>query len=207
MKTLLLILMLPAIAACDTKTKDIPSTADFVKSGGRTAYFAGGCFWCVEKDFEHVAGVSEVISGYSGGALENPTYKNHGDHAEIVEIRYDPKKVTYEQLVNTFWRTIDPFAVDKQFCDVGRSYRASIFYSNDEEKKIAETTKAAIEKKFNQRVGTEIVAFKKFWKAEEYHQDYYKKNPVRYKYYRNGCGRDARVKEIWGDEAGGLSKH
>jgi peptide-methionine (S)-S-oxide reductase len=97
--------------------------------------------------------------------------------------------------------------VDRQFCDVGRSYRASILYSNNEEKKVAETTKAAIEKKFSQRVGTEIVAFKKFWKAEEYHQDYYKKNPIRYKYYRNGCGRDARVKEIWGDEAGGLSKH
>ncbi len=194
-------------AGCGAPEKSITPTATYVASGGATAYFAGGCFWCVESDFEHVPGVTEVISGYAGGDLQNPTYKNHGDHAEAVEVRYDPAKVTYEQLVHTFWRTIDPFAVDKQFCDSGRSYRSALLYSNGNEKTVAESTKAAVAEQFGKSVATEIVPLIRFWPAEAYHQDYSKKNGLRYKYYRNGCGRDARVKEIWGEEAGGLAKH
>ncbi|MGK0188557.1 MAG: peptide-methionine (S)-S-oxide reductase [Verrucomicrobiales bacterium] len=187
--------------------KSVPSVIEHTSAGGSIAYFAGGCFWCVESDFEGVTGVSEAISGYAGGALENPTYKNHGDHTEVVEVRYDPSQVTYEQLVDTFWRTIDPFAVDRQFCDAGRSYRSAIFYSNAEEQRIAESSKKAVEKQFGKSVATEITGLTAFWMAEEYHQDYHTRNVIRYAYYRNACGRDARVKEIWSDEAGGLSDH
>jgi peptide-methionine (S)-S-oxide reductase len=112
------------LVSCDTADKSVPSATAHTAAGGAIAYFAGGCFWCVESDFEDVAGVSEAVSGYAGGELQNPTYKNHADHAEVVEVRYDPLTVTYEQLVNTFWRTIDPFAVNRQFCDAGRSYRS-----------------------------------------------------------------------------------
>ncbi len=192
------------LASCGSAEKNVSSAP---ASGGATAYFAGGCFWCVESDFEHVAGVSEAVSGYAGADMQNPTYKNHGDHAEYVEVRYDPSKVSYSQLVDTFFKTIDPFAVNAQFCDKGRAYRSGILYSTDAEKKVAEAAKAAVEAKFGKPVATEIVALKKFWVAEDYHQDYYKKNKIRYKYYRGGCGRDARVREIWGEEAGGLSSH
>ncbi|MCB1099176.1 MAG: peptide-methionine (S)-S-oxide reductase MsrA [Verrucomicrobiae bacterium] len=201
----LLAISLTGCSTADKKT--VPTASAFAQSGGAIAYFAGGCFWCVESDFEHVEGVTEVVSGYTGGDLHQPTYENHGDHAEAVEVRYDPSKVSYEQLVHTFWRTVDPFAVDRQFCDSGRSYRSAIFYSNEEEKGIAEAAKTAVEQRFKKSVATEVVALKEFWPAEEYHQDYYKQNGLRYKYYRNACGRDARVREIWGDEAGGLSSH
>ena len=202
-----LVLFAAGCSGCRTADKPTPSATAHVAAGGAVAYFAGGCFWCVESDFERVVGVSEAVSGYAGGNLQNPTYERHGDHAEVVEVRYDPSEVSYEELVHTFWRTIDPFAVDQQFCDSGRSYRSAILYSNDDEKAVAESTKAALTKRFKKPIATEIVALKEFWPAEGYHQDYSKKNKLRYKYYRNACGRDDRVREIWGDEAGGLSSH
>lgn len=168
-----------------------------------TAIFAGGCFWCIEADFEKLAGVVEAESGYSNGHLANPTYEqvSHGStgHAESVRVIYDPSKITYEKLLDYFWHHIDPTVKDRQFCDVGSQYRSAIFYQNETEKKAAEASKTALERtgKFA-RIYTEIAPADPFYLAEEYHQDYYKKNPIRYKFYRNGCGRDARVDEVWG---------
>jgi peptide-methionine (S)-S-oxide reductase len=170
-----------------------------------TAIFAGGCFWCVESDFEKLAGVTEVESGYTGGHVANPTYEqvSHGGtgHAEAVRVFYDPGKVTYEQLLDYFWLHIDPTVKDQQFCDVGHQYRSAIFYLNEAQKKAAESSKAALEKsgRFT-KIHTEIVPATAFYLAEEYHQGYYKKNPIRYNYYRHSCGRDARVSEVWGTQ-------
>ena len=168
-----------------------------------TAIFAGGCFWCVEADFEKLPGVVKAESGYIGGKAANPTYEavsaGSTGHAEAVRVWYDPQQVTYEQLVDFFWRTIDPTVKDRQFCDVGSQYRSAIFYENDAQRAAAEGSKAALEKSGRlPRIYTEIVPASTFYLAEEYHQDYYKKNPVRYRYYRSGCGRDARVAEVWG---------
>lgn len=168
-----------------------------------TAVFAGGCFWCIEADFEKLAGVMKAESGYTGGQLENPTYEqvSHGGtgHAEAVRVTYNPKQVSYEKLLDYFWRHIDPTVKDQQFCDVGNQYRSAIFYQNESEKKAAEASKATLERggKFA-RIYTEIAPVGPFYLAEDFHQDYYKKNPIRYKYYRNSCGRDARVGEVWG---------
>ena len=172
------------------------------------ATFAGGCFWCVESDFDKVPGVISTTSGYIGGSVANPTYEQvsakRTGHAEAVEIVYDPLKVTYERLVEYFWHTIDPTTKDRQFCDSGSPYRSAIFALDSEQLKTAQASKAALEKSkpFKESVVTEIVLATKFYPAEDYHQDYYLKNPVRYKYYRGGCGRDARLKELWGDKAG-----
>ena len=172
------------------------------------AVFAGGCFWCVESDFDKVPGVLSTTSGYIGGRTQNPTYDqvSHTDtgHAEAVRIEFDPAKVSYRQLVDHLWVTIDPTTKDRQFCDVGHSYRSAIFPQGAEQLKAAQDSKAAIEQKkpFKAPIVTEIVADQKFWPAESYHQDYYKKNAVRYNYYRYSCGRDARLKELWGDQAG-----
>ncbi len=172
------------------------------------AIFAGGCFWCVESDFDKLPGVISTTSGYIGGTVANPTYQQVSakvtGHAEAVEIAYDPKKVTYERLVEYFWHTIDPTTRDRQFCDSGSPYRSAIFALDADQLKIAQASKAALEKSkpFKEPVVTEVVLATKFYSAEDYHQDYYLKNPVRYKYYRNGCGRDARLKELWGDKAG-----
>lgn len=168
-----------------------------------TAVFAGGCFWCVEADFEKLAGVVEAESGYTGGHLANPTYQQVSrggtGHAEAVRVLYDPAKVGYEQLLDYFWRHIDPTVKDRQFCDVGSQYRSAIFYQDDSQKKAAEASKAALERSGRfARIYTEIVASAPFYLAEDYHQAYYKKNPVRYNLYRTGCGRDARVSEVWG---------
>lgn len=168
-----------------------------------TAIFAGGCFWCVEADFEKLAGVVEAESGYSNGHLANPTYEQVSQggtgHTEAVRVIYDPSKITYEKLLDYFWRHIDPTVKDRQFCDVGSQYRSAIFYQNETEKKVAEASKAALERtgRFS-RIYTEIAPAGPFYLAEGYHQDYYKKNPIRYKYYRTSCGRDARVDEVWG---------
>jgi len=167
---------------------------------------AGGCFWCMEADFEKLAGVVDVISGFSGGTLPNPTYNgNHTGHFEAVEITYDPQKLSYQQLLDYYWHHIDPFDAGGQFCDRGHSYQAAIFVANAEERKIAEESKQKVQDLFpDQKVVTEILPATTFWPikgAESYHQDYYKKNPIRYKYYRWSCGRDQRVKEIWGDKA------
>jgi peptide-methionine (S)-S-oxide reductase len=176
--------------------------------GYAKATFAGGCFWCVESDFDKVDGVISTTSGYTGGKTASPTYHEVSagitGHAESVEIVFDPKRVTYERLLEHFWHTVDPTVKDRQFCDVGSQYRTAIFYHDDTQRRAAEASRAALEKSkpFPQPIVTEITAAGPFYPAEEYHQDYYKKNPVRYNYYRNGCGRDARLKQVWGDLAG-----
>ncbi len=167
------------------------------------ATFAGGCFWCTEADFDKVAGVVSTTSGYTGGTVANATYQQvvggTTGHAEAVEIVYDPQQVSYQKLLDTFWRNHDPLAKDRQFCDRGTQYRPAIFYHDDEQRRLAEASKLAVQKRFAPRVvHTEIVKAGAFYKAEEYHQDYYKKNPVRYKYYRFNCGRDQRLEELWG---------
>jgi peptide-methionine (S)-S-oxide reductase len=183
-----------------------PPTADKARlDGASTAIFAGGCFWCVEADFEKLPGVIEAESGYIGGSVPNPTYKQVSaggtGHAEAVRVYYDAKKVSYTQLLDYFWHHVDPTVKDQQFCDVGSQYRTAIFYQNDKEKTAAEASKAALEKNGRlAHVYTEIASAGTFTVAEDYHQDYYKKNPIRYKYYRTGCGRDARVAEVWGNK-------
>jgi peptide-methionine (S)-S-oxide reductase len=168
-----------------------------------TAIFAGGCFWCVEADFDKVAGVISTTSGYIGGSVKNPTYNQVSaggtGHAEAVKIVFDPAKVTYAKLLDVFWRNIDPLVKDKQFCDSGDQYRTAIFYLDDEQKKSAEDTKKKVEAKFAPRVVyTQIVQATTFTDAEDYHQDYYKKNEARYKFYRWNCGRDQRLEQLWG---------
>ncbi|MBN1959151.1 MAG: peptide-methionine (S)-S-oxide reductase MsrA [Desulfuromonadales bacterium] len=170
-----------------------------------TTILAGGCFWCMESDFEKLDGVSDVVSGFTGGTLQNPTYNgNHKGHFEAVEITYDPQKVSYRQLLDYYWRHIDPFDDGGQFCDRGHSYKAAVFIATAEERKIAEESKEAVQKMFpKQKVVTQILPATTFWpiKGEEsYHQDFYKNNPVRYKFYRWNCGRDQRVQEIWGEK-------
>ena len=165
------------------------------------AYFGGGCFWCMEEAFENKNGVKEVISGYSGGTTENPTYEDvtYGNtgHFETIEIIYDKSVITFEELVNLFWINIDPFDEQGQFCDKGFSYRSVAFYQNEEQKKIIENSKSEIEKKFNSKVVTYIRDFKKFYKAEENHQDYYEKKFINYLLYKKGCGREKRLNNIW----------
>jgi peptide-methionine (S)-S-oxide reductase len=171
-------------------------------TGTGTATFAGGCFWCVEADFDKVAGVLATTSGYTGGRTPHPSYEavvqGGTGHAEAVEIAFDPAKVSFQQLLDVFWRNIDPLARDSQFCDHGNQYRSAIFYHGDEQRRLAEASKAAVAARFKRPVETEIVAAGPFYKAEDYHQDYYRKNPLRYNFYRAGCGRDARLEELWG---------
>lgn len=173
------------------------------------ATFAGGCFWCMEPPYDNQPGVTATISGYIGGELENPTYEEISQggtgHAEVVQIEYDSEQISYEQLLEIFWRNIDPFAVDRQFCDVGDQYRSAIFYHDEAQRELAEASKAEMEARFDREIATQIVPATTFWPAEEYHQDYYQKNPVRYKFYRYSCGRDGRLEEVWGEEAGGPS--
>jgi len=171
------------------------------------ATFAGGCFWCVEADFDKVDGVISTTSGYIGGRVPNPTYAQvsagNTGHTEAVEIVFDPRKVSYEKLLDVFWVSIDPTVKDRQFCDIGSQYRAVVFFHDDGQRRAAEASKAALEKnkRFAQPIVTPIEMATTFYPAEDYHQDYYRKNPVRYAYYRSGCGRDARLKELWGDKA------
>ncbi len=164
-----------------------------------SAVFAGGCFWCVESDFEKLDGVGDVVSGYAGGTLQNPTYENHEGHLEVARIPYDPKVVTYRELVDYLLRHIDPLDDGGQFCDRGHSYTSAIFYSNAEEYEAAKAAKDAAERELGEPIVTPLVELTEFWKAEDYHQDYYKKNPVRYGFYRRSCGRDRRVKQVWGE--------
>jgi peptide-methionine (S)-S-oxide reductase len=174
-------------------------------SEGRTsaATFAGGCFWCLEADFDKVPGVISTTSGYIGGKVPNPSYNQvvtgATGHTEAVEIVYDPAKVSYRALLDVFWRNHDPLAKNRQFCDGGEQYRAGIFYHDDEQRKLAEETKKTVQMKFAPRiVQTEVTKATAFYKAEDYHQDYYEKNPIRYKFYRFNCGRDQRLEELWG---------
>jgi len=168
------------------------------------AYFAGGCFWCMEEAFEKVDGVIAVVSGYMGGAVATPTYEQvsagQTGHAESVEVSYDPAKVSYQKLLDAFWHNIDPVAPNAQFCDHGSQYRSAVFYGTDEEKRMSEESKSAIEqsKRFHEPIVTQLVKATTFYPAEEYHQDFYKKNPIRYKYYKFSCGRAQRLEELWG---------
>ena len=170
-----------------------------------TAIFAGGCFWCVEADFEKLPGVIEAESGYTAGQTKTPSYEavsaGHTGHAEAVRVIYDPQKVSYAQLVDYFWHHIDPTVKDRQFCDIGNQYRSGIYWQNEAERKVAEESRDGLLKSGRFPViYTELSALKAFYAAEEYHQNYYKKNPIRYAYYRNGCGRDARVQQVWGEK-------
>ena len=168
------------------------------------ATFAGGCFWCMEPPYDKLPGVLSTTSGYMGGKKRSPTYEEVSTgttgHTEVVQVVYDPAKVSYEKLLEVFWRNIDPTVRDQQFCDMGSQYRTAIFYHDEEQKRLAEASKAALEKSkpFKAPIVTPVQAAGEFWPAEDYHQDYYKKNPVRYKYYRTGCGRDERLKQLWG---------
>ena len=172
------------------------------------AIFAGGCFWCMEHPFDQLPGVVSVTSGYSGGSVKNPTYEQVSSgstgHAESVQIVYDPARISYTKLLDTYWHNIDPTVKERQFCDVGHQYRSVIFYTSEEQHRTALQSKAALEKSkpFKEPILTEIVKAGEFYPAEEYHQHYYKKNPLRYKYYRTSCGRDRRLKELWDDAAG-----
>ncbi len=172
------------------------------------ATFAGGCFWCMEPPYDALPGVISTTSGYIGGRTVNPTYEQVSagvtGHTEAVQVVYDPARVSYEKLLEVFWVNIDPTVRDRQFCDSGTQYRTGIFYHSDAQRKAAEASKAAIEKSkpFKAPIVTPIEMAGTFYPAEDYHQDYYVKNPVRYKFYRNGCGRDARLRELWGDKAG-----
>jgi len=168
------------------------------------AYFAGGCFWCMEEVFEKIDGVLSATSGYMGGTVSNPTYEEvsagRTGHAESVEVVYDPAKVSYQKLLDAFWRNVDPITPNAQFCDHGNQYRSAIFFQTDEEKRASDSSKQTIEqsKRFKEPIVTQIVMASRFFPAEEYHQDFYKKNPVRYKFYKYNCGRAQRLEELWG---------
>ena len=199
----------PAPGAAGAASAAMPAPTTAPKAAGTTAraIFGGGCFWCVEADFDKVEGVISTTSGYSGGTLANPTYEQVSakltGHAEVVEVVFDPARVSYAKLVEYFWRSIDPTTKDRQFCDAGSPYRSAIYTLDDAQLKTALASRAALEKSkpFKDPVVTEIVPAGAFYPAEAYHQDYYKKNPVRYQYYRSGCGRDARLKQLWGGAA------
>ena len=172
------------------------------------AIFAGGCFWCMEAPFDKLPGVISVTSGYTGGYTKNPTYAEvsagNTGHAESIQVVFDPSRISYSSLLTVFWHNIDPTVADRQFCDAGHQYRSVIFYRGEGQHQAALQSKAALDrsKPFRDPIMTEIIAATEFYPAEEYHQHYYKKNPLRYKYYRNGCGRDKRLKELWGSTAG-----
>jgi methionine-S-sulfoxide reductase len=186
------------------------SPAQAAEGDGRklaTAVFAGGCFWCMEPPFDKVDGVVSTTSGYTGGQKENPTYKEVSaggtGHYEALQVVYDPSKVRYAQLLDIFWHNVDPLTGDGQFCDKGSQYRSAIFAADAEQRRLAEESKRKLEesKRFDKPIVTEILPATTFYPAEEYHQDYYSKNPIRYRFYRTTCGRDARLKEVWGKDS------
>jgi peptide-methionine (S)-S-oxide reductase len=192
-----------ALSALPAHSQEKPPPA-----GLEAAIFAGGCFWCMEGPFDVLPGVVSTTSGYTAGHTKNPNYHDVSagttGHAEAVRVVYDPKKVTYAKLLDVFWHNIDPTVKDRQFCDTGTQYRTGIYTLSPEQKRLAEESRAQLEKTkpFKGPIVTEVAAAAEFWAAEDYHQDYYKKNPVRYKFYRTGCGRDARLEELWGKQAG-----
>jgi peptide-methionine (S)-S-oxide reductase len=185
-----------------------PSFAAQPAPGRPTAHatFAGGCFWCMVHPFDQLPGVISVTSGYTGGGKKNPTYEEVSSgstgHAESVDVVYDPTKISYEKLLDTYWHNVDPFAKNYQFCDHGTQYRSAIFVHDENQKRLAEASKAEVQKRFKQPIQTEITPASTFWPAEEYHQDYYKKNSLQYRFYRTSCGRDHRLREIWGASGG-----
>jgi peptide-methionine (S)-S-oxide reductase len=198
-RLLVLLWLAPSLAAIAVAQTPAPAAGP-----AAVAIFAGGCFWCVEADFDKVDGVLSTMSGYTGGRVANPTYQDVSrggtGHTEAVEIAYDPARVSYEKLLDVFWHNHDPLAKNRQFCDRGEQYRAGIFYRSEEERRLAEASKAVHQARFKQSIQTEITAAGPFYKAEDYHQDYYLKNPIRYKFYRYNCGRDARLQELWGKQ-------
>jgi peptide-methionine (S)-S-oxide reductase len=201
------VVALVLLRAAPTQAHDVPPDLALPDTQERrTIILAGGCFWCMEPPFEKVPGVYGVRSGYTSGRVPNPTYEQVSagttGHTEAVEIAFDPRRVTYEQLLDLFWHNIDPLTANAQFCDHGSQYRAGIYPKSPEERAAAEASKAEIARKLGKPVVTEIVDATTFYPAEEYHQDYYKKNPVRYKFYRGGCGRDGRLAQLWGSAAG-----
>lgn len=183
-------------------------SANVREDGLAEAVFAGGCFWCMEKPFDQLEGVVSTTSGYTGGQRENPTYEQVSSgstgHTESVQVRYDPAQVSYAELLKVFWHNVDPLDSKGQFCDKGSQYRSGIFYGSAEEKALAEASKAELEAQdaFKPGIATEITAATRFYPAEDYHQNYYEKNPVRYNFYRTACGRDRRLGQLWGDQAG-----
>lgn len=202
MKYLLLIVSLASILFFAVRTfaqkEPIKTTENIEK-----IIFAGGCFWCMESDFEKLNGVVSVVSGYTGGTKLNPTYEevSRGEtgHAESVLVSFDPNLLSYSQLLNYYWYHVDPTVLNRQFCDIGNQYRTAIFYLDEHQKKLTEESKEKLIRSGRfKRIETQIVAASTFYPAEEYHQDYYKKNPVRYRYYRLRCGRDKRIEELWG---------
>ncbi len=198
----LVLLMVILLSSCS-----VDAAPDGEKStGAKTAVFAGGCFWCVEADFDKVGGVLDAVSGYSGGSAETANYKQvsyeETGHYEVVQVTYDPAQVSYRELVDYFWKTIDPTDPHGQFCDKGSSYRTAIFYASEEERREVENSLQDLQKTkpFEAEIVTEILATQPFYDAEPRHQNYYQRNPLRYKYYRNGCGRDKRLAELWGEK-------
>ncbi len=189
----------PASSQAPAKPAAKPTTAK--------ATFAGGCFWCMEEVYDKVPGVISTVSGYMGGVQKNPTYEQVSSgrtgHAEVVQVEYDPSKVTYASLIEVFWRNIDPTQKDGQFCDHGPHYRSGIFYHNDEQKRLAEDSRLNLSrnKPFKGEIVTEITKAAEFYPAEAYHQDFHTKSPTRYKFYKSGCGRDARLQQLWGKPA------
>ena len=196
-------ILLSVLIASSAQAADAPPAA---AAKTEIATFAAGCFWCVESDFDKVEGVLETTSGYTGGKTEKPTYHDVGGggtgHAEALQVTYDPSKVSYQKLLDYYWHHVDLLDGGGQFCDRGDQYRPAIFTHNAEQKKLAEESKTALDKsgKFKQKIAVQIVPASTFTAAEDYHQDYYHKNPVRYKFYRSGCGRDARMEQLWGAE-------
>jgi peptide-methionine (S)-S-oxide reductase len=211
-RILLLAVVPAAIAIIGTPIRGalgIAHSAETSVAGLEQATFAGGCFWCMQPAFDHVPGVVKTVVGYTGGDKQHPTYEEVSaggtGHAESIEVSFDPNKVTYQQLLKVFWHNIDPTTPDREFCDAGHQYRSVIFYHDAAQEQAAKESEAEIEKTkpFKDPIVTEIVAASTFWPAEDYHQDYYLKNPVSYKFYRYNCGRDARLRELWGAESGG----
>ncbi len=194
---------LVGLAGCGSDYKpDIPEAQAAAASGTtETAVFAGGCFWCTEADFEKVPGVLSAVSGYTGGSTERPTYEQVSSddtgHYEAVKVTYDPARVSYAALVDYYFRTVDPTDSGGQFCDRGESYRTAIFVAGEGQRRAAEAEKAEVEKAHDWRVATPVLPAAPFWEAEGYHQDYHKKNKVKYGFYRSRCGRDARLAEVW----------
>lgn len=198
-----LVTLATSLVAC-MLLANVPLAESPGASPSAKAYFAGGCFWCMEEAFEKVEGVISVVSGYMGGTAANPTYEEvsagRTGHAEAVEVTYDPTRVTYQKLLDAFWHNVDPLTPNAQFCDHGTQYRSAVFYSTEEEKRLTEESKAMVEqaKKFPAPIVTQLAPAATFYPAEDYHQDYYKKNPLRYKYYKYGCGRANRLETLWG---------
>lgn len=202
MKSLAALLVAFLLASCSEAAPPRPPAPP---GGGAVAVFAGGCFWCTESDFEHLDGVIDAVSGYTGGRTRNPTYEqvsaDDTGHYEAVRVRYDPAKITYAALARHFFRTVDPTDSGGQFCDRGESYRTAIFVADAGQRREAEAALAEANRILAGRAVTPVLPLAEFYEAEDYHQDYYRKNPVRYSYYRTRCGRDARLRAVWGEAA------